>query len=76
MTHTFIVDPSTDPQRLISVKEVCRRTSLSRTVINRYRNAGTFPRAVKLGEQRIAFVAREIDDWIADRIAQRDNAAA
>lgn len=61
---------------LISVNEVCRRTSLSRTQITNYRNQGRFPRAVSIGFKRIAFVAREVDEWIAARIAERDQEAA
>lgn len=61
---------------LISLNEVCRRTSLSRTQINNYRNQDRFPKAVSIGFKRIAFVAREVDEWIAARIAERDQEAA
>ena len=37
---------------------------------------GTFPRPIKIGEQRVAFVESEIDDWIAERIAERDGPEA
>jgi prophage regulatory protein len=43
-------------------------TSLSRTAINNLRNSGRFPRAVPLGERRIAFIRSEVEGWIADRI--------
>lgn len=59
---------------LISLNEVCRLTSLSRTQINNYRNQGRFPVAVPLGDKRIAFVAAEVDQWICDRIAAREAA--
>ena len=55
--------------RLISIQEACRRSSLSRTSINKYRAAGLFPRPIKLGEKRLAFVESEVDDWIEKRIA-------
>lgn len=64
-----------DKPTLISLNEVCKRTSLSRTFINRCRNAGEFPEAVRLGETRIAFIASEVDDWIAARIAEREMVA-
>lgn len=35
---------------------------------------GQFPRPVKLGERKVAFVEREIDDWIRSKIEQRDAA--
>lgn len=56
---------------LISMNEVCRMTSLSRSAINLARAEGRFPQAVLLGEKRIAFVRSEVEDWIAARIAAR-----
>ncbi|WP_354210000.1 MULTISPECIES: AlpA family phage regulatory protein [unclassified Bradyrhizobium] len=59
------------------MKTACALTSLSRTMINRYRAEGRFPAAVSLGDRRVAFVRQEVNQWIADRIAVRganDNA--
>ena len=64
---------------LIPIREACRRTSLSRTQINTLRSTGQFPRAVSLGagrNARIAFVAAEVEAWIAARIAERDSKVA
>lgn len=58
--------------RLISMNEVMRQTSLSRTAINNFRQSGNFPKAVAIGEKRIAFVEAEVQRWIAARIADRD----
>lgn len=57
--------------RLIGLREVMRRTSLSLTFIKRLRKAGDFPIAVPLGERRIGFVESEIGDWIETRIKAR-----
>ncbi|MPT25265.1 MAG: AlpA family phage regulatory protein [Starkeya sp.] len=57
---------------LVSLNDVCKMTSLSRTAINQKRAAGTFPQAVPLGEKRIAFLRSEVDAWIEERIADRD----
>jgi len=65
-----------DSPKLISMNEAARRTSLSRTMINRYRASGRFPKAVAIGEKRVAFVAAEVDRWISERIAERDRGAA
>lgn len=59
------------PEVLISLNEVTRLTSLSRTMVNRYRAEGKFPKAVVLGEKRIAFVRSEVEGWINERIAAR-----
>lgn len=53
---------------LISMNQVVRATSLSRTMLNRYRAKGRFPAAVPLGDRRFAFVRTEVDAWIAERI--------
>jgi prophage regulatory protein len=46
---------------LISLNDVCRMTSLSRTAINRLRNDGKFPKAVELLDRRVAFVRSEVE---------------
>jgi prophage regulatory protein len=56
---------------LVSMKRACELTSLSRTMLNRYRADGRFPAAVPLGDKRIAFVKSEVSEWIAERIAAR-----
>lgn len=47
----------------------------SRPHIYRLIKAGKFPRPVRLGENRIAFVEAEVDDWLAARLAERDDPA-
>jgi predicted DNA-binding transcriptional regulator AlpA len=60
---------------LISLREVCYETSLSRTAINRWRAQGKFPPAVELGDKRVAFVRTEVEAWIKQRIQERAVAA-
>jgi prophage regulatory protein len=64
------------PPALMSMKEAARTTSLSRTMLNRYRTEGRFPAAVPLGDRRFAFVRAEVDGWIRERIASRATKAA
>lgn len=66
MQHTNDNQP-----RLISLKDATRLTSMSRTMLNRYRADGRFPLAVPLGERRVAFVRTEVEAWIDQRIAAR-----
>ncbi|WP_246802320.1 helix-turn-helix transcriptional regulator [Rhizobium leucaenae] len=40
-------------------------------MINLYRAQGRFPKAVDLGDRRVAFVRREVLDWIEEKIAAR-----
>ncbi|KQT04133.1 AlpA family phage regulatory protein [Rhizobium sp. Leaf386] len=60
-----------DTPVLISLNEASKLTSLSRTAINRWRDMGRFPKAVPLGDRRVAFVRAEVEQWIRDRIALR-----
>ena len=62
------------PVRLISLNEACRLTSMSRTMLNRYRAEGRFPVPVDLGDRRIAFVRVEVLAWIQAKIAARKSA--
>jgi prophage regulatory protein len=57
---------------LISMAETARRVMFSRVHVYRLIAAGKFPRPVKLGEARVAFVEAEVDDFIRARIAERD----
>lgn len=59
---------------LLSMNDVCRLTTLSRTMVNKYRIAGNFPEAVPIGEKRIAFVAAEVHSWILERMNRRSAA--
>ena len=61
---------------LMSLNEAAQITSLSRTSIFKLRARGEFPKAVSLGEKRVAFVRDEVIAWIEARIADRDRGEA
>lgn len=46
----------------------------SRVHISRLAAAGKFPKPVRLGDNRIAWLAQEVRDWIAARAAERETA--
>lgn len=54
------------------LREVSRRTGLSRSEIYRRIAAGTFPAPIKLGERASAWPEHEVTAWIDARIAARD----
>ncbi len=64
-------DNDNNPIRLISLNDACKLTSMSRTMVNRYRAEGRFPAAVDLGKRRVAFVRVEVLAWIEQKIAAR-----
>lgn len=60
--------------RLLSMDDVrtSKGVAYSRAHLFRLIRAGRFPKPVKLGEHRNAFVEAEIDAWLEQRIAERD----
>ena len=60
--------------RLLHLREVLNRTSLSRSSVYRQMDEGTFPKSIALGS-RVAWVEAEVAQWIEDRIAAQRVAA-
>ncbi len=56
--------------RLLHLREVLNRTSLSRSHTYRLIAEGTFPASVSL-VSRVAWVESEIESWLEARIAAR-----
>lgn len=56
-------------------KEVEARTGLSRSTIYKRIADGTFPAPIPLGAKSVGWVSQEIDDFLANCIAQRDSSA-
>ena len=40
--------------------------------IQRLEHAGQFPKRIKLGRNRVAWLMSEVEKWIDERLAQRD----
>ena len=58
--------------RLIKLKEVMDCTGLGRSTIYNYIADKTFPKPVSLGLRAVAWVESEVQDWIKERIEERD----
>jgi len=65
----MIEQNSNAPVRLIRLPEVEKRIGLKRATIYVMMSAGKFPRQRKLATNSVAWVDREVDAWIAERIA-------
>jgi prophage regulatory protein len=63
------------PSRLLRRHAVEELTGLSRSGIYDLMARGIFPKPVSLGPQSVAWLETEIWQWIAERIAARDQAA-
>ena len=52
---------------LANIATVIRRTTLSRPTIYRLIRSGAFPRPVKIGLQRVAWLEADLQAWFAKR---------
>lgn len=53
--------------QLLTMKELVRATSLSRTSIYRLVDSGLLPAPIKIGKSRIAWRASSIAQWLVER---------
>jgi len=58
--------------RLLSKKAVREKVLYSPAHIARLEAAGKFPKRVQLGPGRVGWVDQEVEDWLRQRIAERD----
>ncbi len=61
--------------RFLRLKEVMALTGLGRSSIYKFMEENTFPKSVSLGGRAVAWVESEIEDWMSERLSQRDNTA-
>lgn len=59
-------------QKLISKRDVRSMVCYSFAHIDRMEAAGTFPKRVRLGQARVAWVKAEVEAWVQARIDERD----
>lgn len=61
-----------NPGRLIRWPAVKNRCGFeSRVTAWRWEAEGRFPKRVKVGPNTVAWIEREIDEWLAERASQR-----
>lgn len=52
--------------RFVGIRDVARRTSLSRTTIARSVKAGSFPAPIRFSQTCVGWYESEIDAWLAE----------
>jgi prophage regulatory protein len=62
---------NTQPIEYIRLPEVLRITGLSTATIYRMAGGGRFPRQAKVGEQAVAWIRSEVEQWAAARASDR-----
>jgi prophage regulatory protein len=58
--------------KLIRLKEVMSISGLGRSSIYKFMAEGHFPQSISLGERAVAWEHSEIEEWIINKIEQRD----
>ena len=58
-------------RELILSEEIAQRIPYSQNHLRRLEAKGEFPRRVRIGANRVAWVRQEVDDWILSRINER-----
>lgn len=75
MTRNTAESPPLGGITLERLPQVKARTGLARSTIYRMIACGEFPKNLKLSERCSAWSSAEVDAWIANRIALRDQGA-
>lgn len=60
------------PKQLICKKELTKLVKYSPQHIARLEKAGQFPKRLRLGQNRVAWMLSEVEAWIEERLAKRD----
>jgi prophage regulatory protein len=58
-------------KHLLSKRAVLKQIPISGATLARRVAAGAFPRPVRIGKRRVAWVQSEISDWLAARMEER-----
>lgn len=57
-----------DSAAFVSIRDFCKRSSLSRGTVYNMVERGEMPRPVRLTENRVAFPAAAVDAWFASKL--------
>lgn len=66
-------DPLPPPRRVLRLAQVVEITGLKRPTIYKLIASGHFPRQVKLGSTAAGWISTEIEAWLDQQIAARDD---
>lgn len=56
------------PKRLLSMRQVLERVPVSRQQIYLWISQGTFPRQIRMSENRVAWLEMDIEKWIEQKV--------
>lgn len=70
MNEDVSVEPSVE-RRVLRRSDVEQKTGLKRAHLYALMRAGRFPKSFRLGTRAVGWDSLEVDQWIAERRAQR-----
>lgn len=59
--------------KFIRINDVINKVGLGRSTIYELISAGEFPKRVKLYRQAVAWLESDIDEWMLQKLAERDD---
>ena len=60
---------------LIRIKKVEEITGLKKSMVYELMNKCEFPKSIKIGERAVAWISREVYQWVQDKIPESRHAA-
>jgi prophage regulatory protein len=60
---------------MLRLQDVKTRVGLGHSTLYKMMNSGRFPRPLRLSDNRVAWLERDVTAWLNRRIAERDSAA-
>ena len=60
-----------DYPKILFKREISAITRLSHNALWRMEQKNMFPRRIKIGQQRVAWIESEVREWLAARMAER-----
>jgi prophage regulatory protein len=62
------------PDRILRRRSACEKAGLSPSGLDRLEAAGNFPKRIQITPHQVGWSEREIDEWIAVKLTERDAA--
>ena len=59
-------------EKLITASAVTELTNIPQGSLYRFVNEGRFPRPLKIGKRSVRWVASEVEDWLQERMQERE----
>jgi prophage regulatory protein len=66
-----MAEHNTKPPELIFAREISAKIPYSLNHLRRLEAQGDFPRRIRIGANRIAWLRDEVEQWLADRVEAR-----